>query len=290
MTNRKGIILAGGKGSRLYPSTKVISKQLLPIYNKPTIYYSLSTLMNAFIKEILIITTSEDLPQFEKLLEDGHHLGLNINYTIQPSPDGLAQALILAEEFLDGSPSALVLGDNIFYGNDFRAKLKLANEDLSRSTIFAYHVDDPERYGVVKFNDSFDVMNIEEKPKTPKSNYAVTGLYFYDKNAPKYAKKLNPSERGELEITDLNNIYLKKKLLKVTLLNRGYTWFDTGTHDSMLEASNFIKTIETLQGLKIGCLEEISYKNNWISKKDLKKLIENFKNSQYAEYLLKILR
>ena len=264
---RKGIILAGGSGTRLYPLTKVVSKQLLPIYDKPMIYYPLSTLMLAGIRDILIISSPNDLPNFQKLFGNGEQIGINLEYATQPSPDGLAQALIIAESFLNGSPSALILGDNIFYGSNFQQILKSANLN-SKSTIFAYHVNEPERYGIVEFNKN-NILNIEEKPLKPKSNFAITGLYFYDQNAPKYAKGLKPSKRKELEITDLNKIYLKKNKLELKILDRGHIWMDAGTNESLLETQLIIQSTERRQGRKIGCIEEIAINNKWITKKNL---------------------
>jgi len=286
---RKGIILAGGSGTRLYPVTQTISKQLLPVYDKPMIYYPLTTLMLGDIKEILIITTPQDLKQFENLLGDGSQWGLKLNYKAQPSPDGLAQAFILGEEFIGDHLSVLILGDNIFYGHDFESILKSANLRSSGSTVFAYHVNDPERYGVAEFNQNNKVISLEEKPKNPKSNFAVTGLYFYDKKVVEYAKDLKPSARGELEITDLNKIYLDKNELFIEIMDRGYAWLDTGTHDSLLDAGQFISTIENRQGLKIACPEEIAYKKKWISKKDLENLAKPLLKNHYGKYLLKLI-
>jgi glucose-1-phosphate thymidylyltransferase len=281
---RKGIILAGGSGTRLHPLTKVVSKQLLPIYDKPMIYYPLSTLMLAGIRDILIISTPSDLPNFQKLFGDGKKIGINLDYAEQPSPDGLAQALIIAENFLKGSPSALILGDNIFYGSNFKQNLKIANLS-SKSTVFAYHVNDPKRYGIVEFNDKNKILSLKEKPKKPKSNYALTGLYFYDQDAPEYAKTLKPSKRGELEITDLNKIYLKKNKLNLQILSRGYIWMDAGTNDSLIEAQLLIQSTEKRQGRKIGCLEEISINNKWITKKNVLKFNKGKINSEYQKYI-----
>ena len=287
---RKGIILAGGSGSRLYPVTQVISKQLLPVYDKPMIYYPLSTLMLAGITEILIISTPSDLPLFKKLLKDGSQWGLKIEYCEQRKPDGLAQAFILGEEFLDGSSAALILGDNIFYGNDMLEMLHKANKDSSGATIFAYHVNDPKRYGVVEFDSEMSVKSLEEKPKNPKSNYAVTGLYFYDNTVSDRAKSLKPSDRGELEITDLNRLYLNDQKLDVRIMERGYAWLDTGTHDSLLEASQFISTIENRQGLKVSSPEEIAFRIGLIDTEQLKKIIKPYEKNQYGQYLNRLLK
>lgn len=286
---RKGIILAGGSGTRLYPATQVVSKQLLPVYDKPMIYYPLSTLMLAEIREILLISTPQDTPLFRKLLGDGSKWGIKIDYAIQPSPDGLAQALIIGEHFLNGAPSALILGDNIFYGDSIDEKLASANAFDKGATIFAYHVLDPERYGVAEFNQEGKVQSLEEKPKNPKSNYAVTGLYFYDEHASRYAKQLKPSSRGELEITDLNKVYLENENLRVKTMSRGYAWLDTGTHKSLLEANQFVQTIEQRQGLKIGCLEEIAYVKDWIDRDKLTLLARSMKKNEYGEYISKLL-
>ncbi len=286
---RKGIILAGGSGTRLFPVTQVISKQLLPVFDKPMIYYPLSTLMLADIREILIISTPRDTQQFVELLGDGSKWGLNFCYAVQPSPDGLAQALIIAEKFLQNSPSALVLGDNIFYGHSFMDLLNSANTRGEGATIFAYHVHDPERYGVVEFDQSGRVVSLEEKPEDSKSNYVVTGLYFYDENAVQFAKQIKPSQRGELEITDLNRIYLEKETLSVEVMGRGYAWLDTGTHDSLLMAQQFVKTIEDRQGLKIACPEEIAFRRRWISDEQLVKLAEPMINNSYGQYLKQVL-
>ncbi|MDR5588266.1 glucose-1-phosphate thymidylyltransferase RfbA [Clostridium aquiflavi] len=281
----KGIILAGGSGTRLYPLTMVTSKQLLPVYDKPMIYYPLSTLMLAGIKDILIISTPNDLPNFEMLLGDGSRYGINLSYKVQPSPDGLAQAFTLGEEFIGNDSCAMILGDNIFHGNGLTAHLKRAAQNEGRATVFGYYVDDPERFGVVEFDDKGKAISLEEKPENPKSNYAVTGLYFYDNKVCKYAKNLKPSARGELEITDLNRIYLEQGKLDVITLGRGYGWLDTGTVDSLTEATEYVKVIETRQGLKIACLEEISYKNGWIDKKTLLKSAEQYGKSPYGEHL-----
>lgn len=285
----KGIILAGGSGTRLYPITKGVSKQLVPIYDKPMIYYPLSVLMLAGIKEVLIITTPQDQQSFINLLGDGKDLGMRFEYVIQPSPDGLAQAFILGEEFLDGDDACLVLGDNIFYGHgltELLAKSVKNIKDENKATVFGYYVSDPERYGVAEFNDNGDVISIEEKPKTPKSNYAVVGLYFYPNDVVKKAKEVKPSDRGELEITTLNQDYLNENRLKVELMGRGYAWLDTGTHESLLEASSFIQTIENRQSLKVACLEEIAYEMEYISKEKLLELAEPLKKNQYGQYLI----
>jgi len=287
-TQRKGIILAGGSGTRLYPVTQAISKQLLPVFDKPMIYYPLSTLMLAGIKEVLIISTPQDTPRFKELLGDGTKWGLEISYAIQPSPDGLAQAFIIAEEFLANAPSVLILGDNIYYGHTLPQLLHSANQREEGATIFAYHVKDPERYGVAEFNQQGQVISLEEKPKQPKSNYAVTGLYFYDSKAVEYAKQIKPSPRGELEITDLNRIYLEQQALSIEQMGRGYAWLDTGTHESLLEAHQFVQTIEHRQGLKISCPEEIAHQNGWITTKKLIKLAEPLKKNSYGQYLLTI--
>lgn len=285
----KGIILAGGSGTRLYPLTSVTSKQLLPIYDKPMIYYPLSTLMLAGIKEILIISTPQDLPNFEKLLGDGSRFGIHLSYKVQPSPDGLAQAFLLGEEFIDDDSCAMILGDNIFYGHGLVKRLKKAYENTGRATIFGYMVNDPERFGIVEFDDDFKVISIEEKPEKPKSNYAVTGLYFYDNHVVEKAKKVKPSARGELEITDLNNLYLKEGLLDVELLGRGFAWLDTGTMESLLDAGTFVKQIESIQGIIISAPEEIAYNNGWIDDEALKKAIENYGKSPYGEHLSNVL-
>ena len=281
----KGIILAGGSGTRLYPLTKVTSKQLLPIYDKPMIYYPLSVLMNAGIREILIISTPDDTPRFQALLGDGHQFGIELSYAIQPSPDGLAQAFIIGEEFIGDDRVAMVLGDNIFHGQGLKKRLRAAAAKETGATVFGYYVDDPERFGIVEFDKDGKAISIEEKPAKPKSNYCVTGLYFYDNRVVEYAKNLKPSARGELEITDLNRIYLENGELDVTLLGQGFTWLDTGTHESLVEASNFVKTIETHQHRKIACLEEIAYLNGWISREEIMAAYEIYKKNQYGQYL-----
>jgi len=279
--NRKGIILAGGSGTRLYPATLVISKQLLPVFDKPMVYYPLSTLMLANIREILVISTPHDIPLYEELLGDGSKWGLEIQYAVQPSPDGLAQAFIIGESFINDAPSALVLGDNIFYGHSFQELLSSANARKAGATIFAYHVQNPERYGVAEFNNQGQVLSLEEKPVKPKSNYAITGLYFYDNNVIDYAKQIQPSGRGELEITDLNRIYLEQGALSVKLMGRGYAWLDTGTHESLIEAHQFVQTIENRQGLKIACPEEIAFNQHWMDSSQIKKLAAPMIKSGY---------
>lgn len=286
----KGIVLAGGAGTRLYPLTMVTSKQLLPVYDKPMIYYPISTLMLAGIKEILIISTPEDTPRFQHLLGDGRQFGLSLSYKVQPSPDGLAQAFLLGEEFIGDDACAMVLGDNIFYGNGFSKLLKEAaqNAENGRATVFGYHVEDPERFGIVEFDENGKVISVEEKPANPKSNYAITGLYFYDKDVVEYAKQVKPSARGELEITTLNDIYLKKDRLDVKLLGRGFAWLDTGTIDSLVEAAAFVQMVEKRQGIKISALEEIAYKNGWIDKETLLKSAEKYGKSPYGVHLKKV--
>lgn len=281
----KGIILAGGSGTRLYPLTKVTSKQLLPIYDKPMIYYPISVLMEAGIREILIISTPDDTPRFKELLGDGAQFGLKLEYAVQPSPDGLAQAFIIGEKFIGNDPVAMILGDNIFHGHGLKNHLKSAASKTKGATVFGYYVDDPERFGIVEFDKNGKAISIEEKPEKPKSNYCVTGLYFYDNDVVEYAKNLKPSARAELEITDLNRIYLEKGELDVKLLGKGFTWLDTGTHESLVEATNFVYTMETHQHRKIACLEEIAYLNGWISDEELLKAYEIFKKNQYGKYL-----
>lgn len=285
----KGIILAGGSGTRLYPLTKVTSKQLLPIYDKPMIYYPLSVLMEAGIREILIISTPEDTPRFKELLGEGSQFGIKLSYAVQPSPDGLAQAFLIGEEFIAGENVAMILGDNIFHGHGLTKRLRRAVEKKTGATIFGYYVDDPERFGIVEFDSEGKVVSIEEKPENPKSNYCVTGLYFYDNRVVEYAKQLKPSWRGELEITDLNRIYLENGELEIQLLGQGFTWLDTGTHDSLVDATNFVRTIESHQHRKIACLEEIACQNGWIGRKELLQTYEVYKKNQYGAYLKDVL-
>ena len=285
---RKGIILAGGSGTRLYPITTVVSKQLLPVYDKPMIYYPLSTLMIAGIRDVLVISTPQDTPRFESMLGDGSHWGMNIQYAVQPSPDGLAQAFIIGKRFIGNDPSALILGDNIFYGHDLGVQLASADLRADRATVFAYHVQDPERYGVVEFDGEFRALSIEEKPVSPRSNYAVTGLYFYDNNVCAVAADIKPSPRGELEITDVNLHYLEQNKLDVEIMGRGYAWLDTGTHDSLIEAATFIATLQRRQGLVVACPEEIAYRRNWIDEEQLLKLAKTLSKNAYGQYLLNL--
>ncbi len=287
---RKGIILAGGSGTRLYPATLAMSKQLLPVFDKPMIYYPLCSLMLAGIRDILIISTPQDTPRFQQLLGDGRQWGLNLQYSIQPSPDGLAQAFLIGEHFIGNQPSALILGDNIFYGHDFHHLLSNAMDRTEGASVFSYHVHDPERYGVAEFDTRGKVLSLEEKPKLPKSNYAITGLYFYDNYAVELAKTLRPSPRGELEITDLNRLYLKMDQLNVEIMGRGYAWLDTGTHESLLEASQFIATLENRQGLKVSCPEEIAFRQKWINAEQLEALAQPLFKNSYGQYLLRILK
>ena len=290
LSTRKGIILAGGSGTRLYPATLSVSKQLLPVYDKPMIYYPLTSLMMAGIRDVLIISTPQDTPRFEQLLGDGAQWGMNLSYCVQPSPDGLAQAFILGADHVGNNPSALILGDNLYYGHNFASLLKQADAQASGASVFAYHVTDPERYGVVEFDANGKALSIEEKPAKPKSRYAVTGLYFYDNQVVDVARNIKPSPRGELEITDVNKVYLDRGQLNVEIMGRGYAWLDTGTHDSLIEAAQYIQTIEKRQGLKVACPEEIAYRNGWVSAEALEKLAQPYLKTGYGQYLIDLLK